>query len=195
MESARKHLAAQLAMERVAKAYFERQQALVTDPVLREHYFSKAQDDMKQLTGDEAAWNKQVDNIIEEIFEKAFIEKLDKIESKSKEAQQLEKRRMLVKLKKFIFRSRFMKSQKEEDETQLKRLKNFTYKNMHLTEDWDKSWRDTEHPQIASSPLYHLSKAVGRASLTPLELTREYLTNPEARDSMTVLTLDKDELL
>ena len=52
-----------------------------------------------------------------------------------------------------------------------------------------------EHPQIASSPLYHLSKAVGKVSLTPLELTREYLTNPEARDKMTMLTLDKDELL
>ena len=150
---------------------------------------------MKQLTADETAWNSQVDSIIEDIFEKAFIEKLDKIESKSKEAQKLEKRRMLVKLKKFIFRSRFMKSQKEESEIQLKRLKNFAFKNMHLTEDWDKSWRDMEHPKIASSPLYHLSKAVGRVSLTPLELTREYLTNPEARDSMTVLALDKDELL
>jgi hypothetical protein len=52
-----------------------------------------------------------------------------------------------------------------------------------------------EHPQIASSPLYQLSKAVERVSLTPLELTREYLTNPDARDKMTVLTLDKDELL
>ena len=33
---------------------------------------------MKQLTADETAWNSQVDSIIEEIFEKAFIEKLDK---------------------------------------------------------------------------------------------------------------------
>ena len=110
MESARKHIAARLAMERVGMAYVDRQRALVTDPVLRETYFSKAQDEVKRLTSEEAAWTKEVDGIINEIFEKAFMEKLDKIESKSKEAQKLEKRRMLVRLKKFIFRSRFMKS-------------------------------------------------------------------------------------
>ena len=110
MESARKHIAARLAMERVGLAYVDRERALVADPVLREAYFSKAQDEVKRLKSDDAAWTKEVDGIINGIFEKAFMEKLEKIESKSREAQKLEKRRMLVRLKKFIFRSRFMKS-------------------------------------------------------------------------------------
>ena len=51
------------------------------------------------------------------------------------------------------------------------------------------------HPAIERSPIHHISKAVGRASLTPIELTREFLTNPQAREGMSVLTLDKEELL
>ena len=48
---------------------------------------------------------------------------------------------------------------------------------------------------IEKSPLFHLSKAIGRVTYSPIELTREYLTNPEARDQLSMLTVDKEELL
>ena len=65
---------------------------------------------------------------------------------------------------------------------------------MHLTEKWDQNWRDQQHPYIHQSPIYHISKAVGRVSLTQPELAREYLTKPENREHMTALTFDKEEL-
>ena len=51
------------------------------------------------------------------------------------------------------------------------------------------------HPMIEKSPLHHLSKAIGKAILSPVELTKEYLTNPDARDQLSTLTIDKEELL
>ena len=65
----------------------------------------------------------------------------------------------------------------------------------HLSESWDKNWRSFSHPLIEKSPLYHLSKAIGRVSISPIELTREYLTNPDAREQLSMLTVDKKELL
>lgn len=43
--------------------------------------------------------------------------------------------------------------------------------------------------------MWYVSQAVGRASLAPIELVNEFLTNPNAKDAMTVFTLDKEELL
>ena len=102
---------------------------------------------------------------------------------------------MLVRMKKFLFKSRVQTQKLEAQQIQMQRLKNFPFRQPHLTEDWEQSWHDMSHPGIEKSPIHHLSKAVGRASLTPIELTREYMTNPAARESMSVLTLDKEELL
>ena len=44
------------------------------------------------------------------------------------------------------------------------------------------------------TPLYHLSKVIGRVSLTTPELTKAYLTNSANRDQMKMFTLDKNEL-
>ncbi len=44
------------------------------------------------------------------------------------------------------------------------------------------------------TPLYYLSKAIGRVSLTTPELAKTYLTNPANKNQMTMFTLDKNEL-
>ena len=110
---------------------------------------------------------------------------------KSKEAQSLERRRMFIRLKRFLFRSRCVVQGSESHEKQVERLQNYSYRLPHLTESWEKSWRDTEHPAIQKSPLHHLSKAIGRVSYSPIELTKEYLTNPKMRDQLSMLTVDK----
>ena len=55
-----------------------------------------------------------MNEIIDEVFVNAYLEKLDKVKQKSKEAQKVEKRRMIVRLKKFLFRSRIQKYGNEE---------------------------------------------------------------------------------
>jgi len=68
------------------------------------------------------------------------------------------------------------------------------FQQIHLTEDWDKSFRDMKHPDLWKTPLYYLSSAIGRVSLTTPELTKAYLTQPENRQQLTMFTLDKSEL-
>jgi hypothetical protein len=49
-------------------------------------------------------------------------------------------------------------------------MKNIPYKLPHLVENWDQSWREIDHPDIKKSPLYYISKAIGRVNLAPAEL-------------------------
>ena len=102
---------------------------------------------------------------------------------------------MFIKLKRFLFRSRCITTAGESHEKQVERMENYAYKLPHLSENWEKSWRDVPHPLIEKSPLYHLSKAIGRVTYSPIELSQEYLTNPQLRDQLSMLTIDKNELL
>jgi len=116
---------------------------------------------------------------------------------KSKEAMTLERRRMFIRLKRFLFKSRCLQYGREDHIKQVERLQNYDFKHPHCMEKWDKSWRDADvsHERIEQSPLYHLSKAIGRVSISPIELSKEYLTNPASRNNLSLLTFDKKELL
>ena len=48
---------------------------------------------------------------------------------------------------------------------------------------------------LTKSPLYYIAHAIGKVSMTPVELTKEYLTNPAVRQDMTALTIDEKALL
>ena len=63
-----------------------------------------------------------------------------------------------------------------------------------MTEKWDESFRNGNHPDLIRTPLYYLSQAIGRISLTEPELAKSYLTQPENRGQMTMFTLSKTEL-
>jgi len=50
------------------------------------------------------------------------------------------------------------------------------------------------HPALESSIFFHLNKVVGRVSLAPVEIYKEYMTNKSMAESMTTYTFSKDEL-
>lgn len=69
---------------------------------------------------------------------------------------------MFIRLKKFLFKSRIMVFVNEEAERLATRLDNMPFKQIHMTEKWDTSYRDQEHPDIQQSVMWHLSQVVGK---------------------------------
>jgi hypothetical protein len=64
----------------------------------------------------------------------------------------------------------------------------------HLSEKWDKSFREMDHPNATRSPLFYISKAIGRINLAPAELAKSYTTQPEMREKMQLVTFNEEEL-
>jgi hypothetical protein len=55
-------------------------------------------------------------------------------------------------------------------------------KDIHLTEKWDETFRDMNHPDIERSFLWQFSKAIGKVNIAPLELAKEYMSNPDIKN-------------
>lgn len=101
---------------------------------------------------------------------------------------------MYVRIKKFLIQNRIFTYISEASTRLVNQVKSLPFKEVHLTEPFDKSFRDMEHPDLKSSPLWHLSKAIGKTNITPPELAKQFFTNPEAPKQMTLFTFDKKEL-
>jgi hypothetical protein len=69
---------------------------------------------VKKLEADDKAFYAKVNTKIQEIFEQAYLERLNTIYEKSKEAHSLEKRRMLIRFKKFLISSRILTFMSED---------------------------------------------------------------------------------
>ena len=59
---------------------------------------------------------------ISEVFEDAYLKRLNHVFEKSKEAHSLEKRRMFIRLKKFLFKSRLLTFLDEETDRLAKQV-------------------------------------------------------------------------
>lgn len=106
----------------------------------------------------------------------------------------LEKRRMYIRFKQFLFQSRILTFQSEEFDRLLRQVQALPFKEIHLTEKWDETYLKQQHPELHRSVLYHISKAVGRKTFAPPEIAKSYLSNPELARSLTHYTFDLNEL-
>jgi hypothetical protein len=53
---------------------------------------------------------------------------------------------------------------------------------------------DVSHPDIETSVMYHIGKAVGKTTFAPEFMIKEYLTDPATAQAMTSYVFDKSEL-
>ena len=120
---------------------------MVSDGKLRTMYYQGIDRELKKL-GDENVFYDLINHKVQNIFEKAYVERLGKIYKKSQEAQSLEKRRMFIRFKKFLMQSRILAYLGEETDRLSKQTSALPYKAMHLTENWTQGWREQEHPDI-----------------------------------------------
>ena len=149
MQSAREHLAAKLAQERRDHVQAERATQLMTDEKLKEKYFVQIADEFSKYKDmSKEDFQSEIDSCITKVFETAYVDRLQTMFDKSKEAQSLERRRMYIRLKRFLFRSRCLTQGTETEDKMIERMKNYSYRLPHMTESWEESWRDTEHPQM-----------------------------------------------
>ena len=81
---------------------------LFSDEKLRERYYEEINAEVNKLDADKEAFYALVNNKVQSIFEQAYLRRLNTIYERSKEAQSLEKRRMLIRFKKFLMRSRIL---------------------------------------------------------------------------------------
>jgi len=146
IENARDHLAGKLATERVSEEHSERMEQLMTDTKLRDKYYGQIKHEVAKIGKDSKVFYNTVNKYINDVFVEAYLEKLNKMFSKSQEANNLEKRRMLIRFKKFLFKSRILTYWAKENEQEEKLLKNMPFKQIHLTEKWDETYQDMSHP-------------------------------------------------
>ena len=75
---------------------------------MRNNFFDKIITEVNKIENNENLFYDIVNNKIKNVFEEAFINRLNEIYKKSEEAQNLEKRRLFIDLKKFIIKNRIL---------------------------------------------------------------------------------------
>lgn len=193
VKEARKALWQQIQVERRAKEQMDRNNQLMSDEKLRDKYYNQVAEELKKYDENEHFY-RAVNEHVATVFQNAYLERLNNQYEKGKEAHGLEKRRLLLKFKKFLFKSRILTVYQEEYERLQNQLASMPFKEIHLKENWDQSYRDMQHPLLEKSIMHHLSSVVKKQNFTPVEMTKAYLTTPNARDLMESYVFDKNDI-
>lgn len=100
--------------ERQEEEFLTRTLQMITDKKLRNRYFEMVDKELQKFDGDKESFYQLVNRNVSEIFEQAYLKRLQKIVDKSTEAQNLEKRRMFLRLKKFMIKNRILQFHQAE---------------------------------------------------------------------------------
>jgi hypothetical protein len=114
------------------------------------NYIDRAKDDQEAV-------QKLIEEKINEKFEKSFREMCNKVAESCKELQSIEKKRMWLKLRKWVFLNRIMEYKSKKSLIRELRTKTLGDKKFFIPDQIDISYRDLQHPDIKKSPYYVLA--------------------------------------
>jgi hypothetical protein len=118
------------------------------DKILRERYHEKVTYELLKLEENEDKFYQLVNESIHNQFEDSYFDRLGKMTSASENANNLEKRRMFLRIKKLMITQRMMEFPEEYFNKLITRIENMPYKMPHLTEGFTQNMRQVEHPEI-----------------------------------------------
>lgn len=110
-------------------------------------------------------------------------------------ARLLEKRRMLLRLKRWLIQTRILTQGEGDSELLRTRVMNLPEKSFYVPTSVDERWRAGTNPELKKSPFFHIMKSIGRERLpVPREGLQDYLTNPGRRINYFVNVFDGEAL-
>ena len=106
---AREFIQKKVQAERYQTEFMSRSMQFMSDEKMRNNYQHKVNEVLSNYEQNPDQFYEVVNGNIQNIFEQAYLKRLNTIVEKSAEAQQLEKRRMFIRLKKFLIKNRLLK--------------------------------------------------------------------------------------
>lgn len=110
---------------------------LAEDEQLRNHKFELINQEVGNLEQDQKKYNDLLNKKIHNIFDSAFLNRIDSIKEKCTEAQELVKRRMFLRLKNFLIRERCLTTTRKDLRRLDQQIDALPFKVPHLQEKWD----------------------------------------------------------
>lgn len=133
----RDHLSRVLKASRYIQDRAERQLQLAATPKMRQQYLDKMTAAIEAETAQKDQLIKKMNALVQKQFEDAFLNHIKMIYDQCKETRGLEKKRELLKLKRFFLQHRIMENADKTFGRIIKRVKNFSFKIPHFTEPID----------------------------------------------------------
>ena len=124
-------------------------------------------------------YTKDMNERVKEMFTEKWKEKIAWKHEKFKNAKILEKRRMLLRLKKWIIQKRLLSIGNDSVIQLTTRGALLQPKSFYIPKSVNERWRIGENPELKKSIFYHIMKCISRDNVPlPPEALEDYLSNP-----------------